>query len=329
MARSYFQKLKLLILYRILFIHSDESHPLTMAQMISLLNQYGISAERKSVYDDIETLRLYGADIISNRGKYYMASRLFELPELKLLVDVVQSSKVLSTRKSELLIKKIQSLCSVHEAKQLQRNVRTYHAKKGLNEEIYYTIDSIHTALQNEKKLSFQYYEWFLPETGPCIPQKHLRHNGKVYEVSPIELIWDRDHYYLVGCEKDDPQRKHFRIDKMVSTSVLEEPVLLEASGRAFDAPAYTKEVFGMFSGTHEYVTIQMPNRLIGVAVDRFGESVKPERVDADHFKITVHVQVSPQFYGWIFGLDGDVRVLAPAHVREQIAQRAKKWNLS
>lgn len=106
MARSYFQKLKLLILYRILFIHSDESHPLTMAQMISLLNQYGISAERKSVYDDIETLRLYGADIISNRGKYYMASRLFELPELKLLVDVVQSSKVLSTRKSELLIKK-------------------------------------------------------------------------------------------------------------------------------------------------------------------------------------------------------------------------------
>ena len=330
MARSHFQKLKLLMLYRILYSHSDEQHPLTMSQIIAHLNQHGISAERKSIYDDIEALRLYGADIISNRGKYYIGSRLFELPELKLLIDAVQSSKMLSTRKLESLCKKLQSFCSVYEAKQLQPNAHMEHRDHTLHEETYYTIDAIHTALHEQRQMSFQYYEWYLSPTGPCTIRRRLQHDGKVYRVSPVGLIWDRDHYDLCAYEEVDDVRsslcKRFRIDRMTRTNVLDTYASCAENTRSFDLSEDVQAVFRAFGGNREQVTIQMPNYLVGAAVDQFGESLKPVRVDASHFRITVSVQVDPQFYGWIFGLEDDVRVLAPDHVKEQIAQRVKRF---
>ena len=194
MAKHSNQKLKILYLMKIMEQNTDDKHGLTMGEIITALRGYGIDSERKSLYDDFDVLRTFGMDIQQRRGKevrYHLASRDFELPELKLLVDSVQSSKFITHKKSRTLIRKIENLLSRYEAKELQRQVFVANRIKAMNESIYYVVDDIHKAISEDRQISFQYYEWNVKK------QKQLRKNGQVYKVSPWVLTWDDENYYI------------------------------------------------------------------------------------------------------------------------------------
>ena len=192
-------KLRLLYILKILMEKTDETHTLSAADLDRLLHSYGMSADRKTVYSDIETLREAGIDILQSRGTnggYYIGSREFELPELKLLVDAVQASKFISRKKSEELIGKLESLCSESDAKQLQRNVFIYNRVKTGNETVYYNVDQIHTAILNDRQIAFHYGEWTVQKI------LKLKKNGELYKASPWALTWDNQNYYLIAYDE-------------------------------------------------------------------------------------------------------------------------------
>ena len=320
MAKAPHQKGKLLALRSIFLEKTDEEHGLTIPQLIDLLAQQGISAERKSIYDDIETLRLHGVDIELRRGKrseYYVANRLFELPELKLLVDAVQASKFITHRKSTQLIKKVESLASDYEAQSLQRQVYVAGRIKTMNESIYYNVDKIHTAISAGKKISFQYFEWTVNK------EKKPRRQGKNYCISPWALAWEDENYYMIGYDSQAECIKHYRIDKMMSIEMLSQPRDGQEYFKAFDMASYTSKLFGMFGGEEEVIRMRFANRLAGVVIDRFGRDVPMTHSGPDHFIATVRVAVSPQFLSWVFGFGGDVKILSPQSVIEQLKVQA------
>ena len=321
MARGAQQKRKLLVLQKILLERTDENHGLTVAGLIDLLAAEGIPAERKSIYDDLETLRLHGMDIELHRGKhseYYVANRLFELPELKLLVDAVQASKFITHRKSAELIKKVESLASNYEAQLLQRQVYVAGRIKTMNESIYYNVDKIHTAITFGKKISYRYFEWTVSK------EKKPRHGGKRYRISPWALTWEDENYYMIGYDSDAGLIKHYRVDKMMGIEMLNEPRDGQEHFEAFDMAAYTRKLFGMFSGEEETVKLRFSNRLAGVVIDRFGQEVPMVHSGPDHFVATVKVALSPQFLSWVFGFGGDVKILSPESVVEMFKAQAR-----
>jgi len=322
------QKLKLLYLMKILQERTDENHDMTLSEIQDELARYGIKAERKSLYDDIEALRVFGIDIEKRRSKthgYYIASRAFELPELKLLVDAVQSSKFITRRKSDELIKKVESLASVHEAQMLQRQVYVANRIKTMNESIYYNIDTIHAAISQGKKVSFKYSEWVVSFSGNERFRKQFRKGGQDYVISPWALTWDDEYYYMVGFDSEAGIIKHYRVDMMSEIDITD----LKRDGQEhferFDMAVYARGVFGMFGGGEETVRLKFANHLIGVVVDRFGRDVFISREDEDHFSVSVRVAVSPHFLSWVFGFGEDVRILTPGHVIDQFCEHAKK----
>ncbi len=316
MAKSPNQKLKLLYLLRFLMQNSDESHPLGMAQIIEELSRNGISAERKSIYDDIESLRLFGFDIIQLKGKnggYYIGERDFELPELKLLVDSVQSSKFITQDKTYKLIEKIERLASVYDGQLLQRQVFVTNRVKSMNESIYYTVDAISDAITRNKKIRYQYFEYTVSK------ERVPRHNGAFYEVSPFALIWDDENYYMLAWDSSAEKMKHYRVDKMQKVTLSDdEREGIEEFGK-YDMSAYSKTVFGMFGGKEQKVKLRFANHLVGVVLDRFGRETTIIPDGNEHFTITVSVVVSPQFFGWVFGFGSDVEIISPENVRAEI----------
>lgn len=309
MARHFNQKLKLLTLQALLLERSDEEHPLTTEELRAALAERGIAAERKSLYDDMETLSRFGLDIHQRRGRgggWFVGERLFQLPELKLLVDAVQSCKFITPDKSRALIRKLEGLSSVHQARQLQRQVYVTGRAKTMNESVYYTIDQLHTALSTGRQVSFRYFEYNVAK------EKVFRRAGAHYRVSPYGLIWDSENYYLAGFDHDKGEIRHYRVDKMDGLTVLSQPREGEGTGRAFDAAAYGQKHFGMFGGREGQVRLRCEKSLVGVVLDRFGgESILiPD--GEDHFTVTVPVVVSPQFLGWIFGLGTGVELTGP-----------------
>ena len=229
------QKLKMLYLLKIFSEETDDLHPLTMPEIISKLAAYGVNANRKTLYLDFEELRNFGVDIISNKVGhdcyYNIGSRDFELPELKLLVDSVQSSKFITDRKSTELIKKLESLVSKYEGKQLQRQVVISGRVKAMNESIYYNVDKLHEAIGAGCQIRFKYYQWNVDK------QMELRKNGDWYQVSPWALMWDDEYYYLVAFDAGDGKIKHYRVDKMLSISVTKEKRLGQEQFKRFDMP--------------------------------------------------------------------------------------------
>lgn len=316
MSKTYNQKMKLLHILRVLNEKTDENHYLTAAQLIEELDKAGIRAERKSIYSDIEELIDYGYDIIHiksrTNGGYYMGSRDFELAELKLLVDAVQSSKFITKKKSEDLIKKIEKLTSVYEAKNLQRQVYVQSRIKTDNESIYYNIDDIHNAIQNNKKIKFQYMDWTV--TKELKPRK----NGQWYEVSPYALIWAEERYYMVGYSALDEEIRHYRVDKIGKVTILDEKREGMENPGTFDVASYSNKIFGMYGGEAESVTIGFPEKLIGVFIDRFGKDIDIRKWDDGYLSVRVSVILSGQFYGWISGLGKEVKIMAPERVREE-----------
>lgn len=324
MAKSSNQKLKLIYLARILQEKTDEEHGLTMQQLIDELARYDVKAERKSIYDDIEALSYIGMDVLKEtsggKTEYKLVSRTFELAELKLLVDAVQSSKFITRKKSESLIRKIEGLASTYQARKLARNVHVANRIKTMNESIYYTVDDIHSAIYQGKKITFQYFKW--NEKG----EKALRRDGKIYKVSPWALTWDDENYYLVAFDSEAGMIKHYRVDKMVKLKVCDEKREGEAHFRNFDMALYSRKTFGMYSGSDEQVTLRCMNPMADPIIDRFGQDVLMRPVAGEKaFDVTVKVSVSPVFLTWVMNFGGDIRIIGPQHVIDQQIELAKK----
>ena len=322
MARSAFQKLKTIYIMDYLMKHTDEAHPATMRQLLEDLESRGISAERKSIYDDIEALRNYGLDIIqSGNGKtsgYYIGSRKFELPELKLLVDSVQSSKFITHRKSNILIKKLESLTSEHEAQALSRQVFVRNRIKTMNESIYYNVDLIHTGIAENKQIQFKYFEYTVNK------EKRFKHGGSFYHVSPFALTWDDENYYMIAFDSAAGIIKHYRVDKMSSISVTKKPREGMERYAELDTAIYTRKVFGMFSGQEESVKLQFDNELVGPVLDRLGRDAMLVSEGDNHFTVKADVVVSPQFFAWVCGFGKKAKILSPDYVAQQMAEHVK-----
>ena len=317
------QKLKMLYLSRIFAEQTDDEHGLTMPEIIEKLAARGVNADRKTLYLDFEELRRYGLDIIStqvgHRTYYSLGARDFELPELKLLVDSVQAAKFITDRKSRELIRKLEGLVSTHQARQLHRQVLISGRVKTMNESIYYNIDRLHGAINEDSQIRFQYYQWNVKK------EMELRRGGAVYQVSPWALIWDDENYYLVAFDSADEKIKHYRVDKMLRIRAMDERRLGRETFRAFDMAKYAKSLFGMYGGEETAVTLHGENRLVGVVIDRFGKDIPLVAVDGDHFEASVNVAVSPQFFGWIMGLGGGVRITGPEPVVRRMREEVRK----
>lgn len=318
MPKSANQKCKLLYLMRILLEQTDQAHSLTVGQMIGELARYGIRAERKSIYDDFAALELYGLDIErrgANGKEYYVASRRFELPELKLLVDAVQSSKFITRRQSERLIKKLETLASNQEARQLQRQVYVSNRVKAENNSAYYNVDAIHASIGDNRQIAFLYFEYTIQK------EKRYRRNGEKYVVSPYALIWEDENYYLLAYDAAAATMKHYRVDKMERIETLPDEREGHEAFEKLNLPAYSKQVFGMFGGRREEVKLRFHRSMTGVVLDRFGQDIFLNQTDEEHFTVRLPVQVSPQFFGWLFGLGNKVEIVHPPAVREAFRQ--------
>ena len=321
MAKSEKQKLKLLYIMQCLTEKTDAEHSVTTQEIIDYLALQGINAERKSIYTDIDLLIDYGMDIVKNSGRsggYTLVSRQFELAELKLLVDAVQSSKFITTKKSRDLIGKLETLCSKYEAGQLHRQVVVTNRNKTVNENIYYNVDIIYNAIAENVKIQFQYFEWDVNK------EMHLRRNGKVYEVSPWLLTWDDENYYLVAYDGASGKCKHYRVDKMAEIVVTGLPREGEDRYPDFDVAAYGQKHFGMYSGEEASVTLRCRSHMAGVVWDRFGQDVILVPEDEDHFTVTLPLVLSPQFFGWLFGLEDNVELIAPQKAAEEYRRKLK-----
>ena len=309
-------KLRMLYLMKILLERTDEENIMSSQDLVSALRSYGMECERKSVYSDIGTLTEYGLDIVRVRGGdrpgYYIGSRDFELPEVKLLVDAVQASKFITAKKSRELIGKIEKLVSENQAKQLQREVYIFNRTKTGNETIYYNVDHIHEAISANRQIKFRYTEWNLDKQ--LVP----KHGGSWYMVSPWALSWEDENYYLIAYDEESGKIKHYRVDKMRNTSVTDKFRLGREQFEGFDLPSYSRKTFGMYGGRDEKVTLNCKKAMIGVVLDRFGTDITIIPRDEEHFSIIVTVSVSPQFFGWVTGLGGGVLIGRPeAVVRE------------
>ena len=324
MARSEKQKQKLFRILEILMRETDDEHGLSINEIISRLEEYGISAERKSLYDDFHVLEDLGFDLAKTETRppcYKLDTKIFELAELKMLVDAVQSSKFLTAKKSREIIEKLGLFAGVHRSRELSRQVYVEDRIKTMNTAALYSIDAIHTAINSGKKLSFKYFDY----NGE--KKKILRHDGEPYTVSPCALIWDDEKYYLVAYDERDLIIKNFRVDKMQDVLSLDEPRARAEALERFNPADYSRKIFGMYGGREELVTLECREKLAGVVIDRFG--TEPLFIKTDFgFKVSLRVMVSPTFFSWVLSFGDDMRILAPATVRTELIEvltRVKK----
>jgi len=322
MAKSANQKNKLLFLYKLLLERTDEEHPLSTAQIIEILEENGIGAERKSIYADMETLRLMGLDVQSRKGRgagWFVGERDFQLPELKLLMDAVQSSRFITQRKSDALIRKLEKLASTHQARQLQRQVYVSGRIKAMNESIYYNVDKLHMAISSAKVITFKYFDYNIKK------EKVFRQAGRRYTVTPFGLIWNSENYYLAAFDHNSGQLRHYRVDKMAEITLVNLPRQGSEVQKNFQLADYAQKHFGMYRGEEINVTLRGERGMIGVVLDRFGQDVILIPDGEDHFTVTLPVVVSPQFFGWLFGLDGGVELIRPVRAVEAYKTHLKR----
>ena len=315
------QKQKLLYIMKFFMEKTDDDYGVTVADIIDYLEEYGITAERKSIYSDIECLRDFGFDIVKTKvGKislFSLVSRDFSLEEIKLLIDAVQSSKFITLKKSRELIHKIERLTSENQAKELHRQVIVANRVKNSNENIYRNIDNINRAINNKKKIGFYYTQWAVMRSGAKKVVKVRRHDGMRYLLTPKALTWDDENYYLIAYDKEADLLKHFRVDKMEDITVEEERADSAKAVDKFDLAVYTKQVFGMYGGETVSVKLRFDDSLIGVVVDRFSDKVFIQPHNDGTFTVGTEVMLSPQFYGWLFSFGDKVKVLSPKAAKD------------
>ena len=319
------KKLKLLYLAQYLFQETNEDHPKTIRDITDYLESHDISAERKSIYSDIEALRdEYHLDIQSVKGKhfgYFLGERHFQLPELKMLTDVVQASPFLSKSKSMDLIGKLEQLTSRYDAKELHRQVYVMNRLRTENETLYYAVDAINRAISENCKLSFRYFQW-TPELT-----KQYRHDGAAYLTNPVSLCVEQN-YYLVAYDEATGQYRHYRVDRMSDLRVLEDTPRAPLP-QDFDLGSYTRRIFAMYTGESVTIRLRMEKSCCNAALDRFGADVHMHSVDEGHFELTAEIIPSPTFYGWLFQFGPQAKLLSPQsavdgfknYCRETLAQ--------
>ena len=317
------QKFKLYRLAQIMLEKTDEEHYITMPEIMEALSDYEITADRKTIYADLKDLEQFGIEVegetVGNRYHYHVVSRAFELPELKLLVDAIQSSKFITEKKSNALIKKLEKLVSKHDAMKLQRQVYVSGRVKTMNESIYYNVDAIHHAISGNKKIKFQYYQWNLKK------EMELRHGGAYYYISPWGLCWDNENYYLVGYDSEAEKIKYFRVDKMIRVQTVDEARDGKEYFKQLNMADYAKKSFSMFGGEERQVKLLVKNHLAGVIIDRFGKDLMMIPADEEHFTVNVNVHVSNHFFGWLFSVGSGVKVIGPDDIVEQMRLEIQK----
>ena len=303
------QRLKILYLYKIMLEQTDEQHHITMSEIISQLAHYGISAARKALYEDIEALKVFGLDIKQLKGDkfgYFVVSREFELPELKLLADAVTSSRFLTEKKSNELLKKIEGLASRYEAKQIHRQVFVANRVKAMNERIYINVDTIQRAISEGKKISFKYFDYGL--------DKKKKYRDGLRVCSPYALSWDDERYYLIAYYEKYQKITNFRTDRMEDVKIIEE--LSEPKPDGFNVAEYINSSFSMFSGESEEVKLRFNNSLINTVIDRFGKDIPVIPDGDDHFTVRVTVKAESPFFAWVFQFGKKAEIIGPEELK-------------
>lgn len=315
MAKSENQKQKLFRILEILMRETDEERGVTVNHIISRLSEYGISAERKSVYKDFAVLEELGFPVVKlfgNPPTYTLAERVFELAELKMLADAVQSSKFISASRSKDLIDKLKIFAGRGGSSMLCRQVLVEDRVKTDNSGVLYTVDAIHTAINSARQITFLYSDIGIDK------KKIFRHEGRRYRVSPKSLIWSEENYYLVAYDEEVGSLKNFRVDKMAKVTLEKDEPSLAADGYKLNPADYSRKYFGMYGGREELVTLEAKERLAGVIFDRFGMNITPIKTDFG-FRVAIRVMVSPTFFSWVMGFGSDMRILAPESVRAEL----------
>ena len=311
--------LKTICIIRILMEQTDEEHYLNAAQIGEILErEYDLKLDRHTIYAEMKKLEDADLDIMKRDGRnggYYIGSRQFEMPELKLMVDAVQSSRFFTKKKTEELIRKLETLCSKNQAKQLSSQVVVYNRPKAVNETIYYNVDKLHSAIYHNRKITFQYADWTARK------ETILRHDGAIYEVSPFHLVWDDENYYLIAYDENAGKIKHYRVDKMRSIDVTKLERIKLPEEKKIDLATFSKKTFGMFGGRDVKVTLRCKNHLAGVLIDRFGTDIWMTPSGEDHFTAQVTVTVSKQFFGWVTAIGKDMKIQAPLDVKDEYRQ--------
>ena len=325
MPKGMNQKFKLYRLAEIMLEMTDEEHYITMPEILTALEQYEIHADRKTIYNDLRDLEVLGIEVegeaVGKGYHYHVVNRPFELPELKLLVDAIQSSKFITERKTNTLIKKLEKLLSKYEAMQLQRQVFVTGRIKTMNESIYYTVDAIHNAISENRKIYFHYFQWNVKK------EMELRRGGEYYHISPWGLSWDDENYYLIGYDSETEQIKHYRVDKMLHIQMSEEKREGKEHFRKLDLAEYAKKSFGMFRGEEYQVKLRVENHLAGVIIDRFGKDVMMIPVDEEHFTVNVNVHVSKQFLAWVISIGEGIEIVSPEEVVQNMRREIERLN--
>jgi predicted DNA-binding transcriptional regulator YafY len=300
-------KNRILHLQQYLLEQTDEAHPVTIADIMKHLSEAGISVTRKTLAQDIEHLINVGVDVVCNQGRqnqYFIGERTFELPELKLLIDAVQASKFLTAKRSRSLIDKLLASVSRYQALEMKSGLHFNDQIKPKNEHAYITVDILLTAIGTNTPVQFMYYEYRSDK------KRTYKHNRKKYLFSPWYFIWDSDRYYILGYSENHGKAVTFRIDRIAAPKLAEHEYIAAPDG--FDLTDYVKSVFSMYDGPFINVTLKCENALMKTIIDRYGEDVPTSYADTDHFYATVSVSASKTFYGWVFGLDGEVKITAP-----------------
>lgn len=314
------KKGRLMALREFLYKYTDEQHPVTTLDLIDEMAKQGYSGNRKTIKDDVDVLRKFGMDIITNvsRGNsFYMASREFEIPELKLLVDAVSSSRFISTAKSEQLIDKLTSMASGYEKQQIIPRIYTADRIKASNPQLYYVIDKLINAVQSKKKVRFQYGEY------DAYKKKVLRNNGEIYINSPYGCLWSDDFYYLIGLSEKYNKVVTFRVDRIVDLELMDEDIIPEPED--FDMAEFANTCIEMFDGELQEVELICDNELMKHVIDKFGEGIKTKIVSDEQFKAIVNVASSKTFYAWCFRFAGQMQIAGPQNVMEDYKEMARK----
>jgi len=318
MPKSEKQKQKILYILKILYENTDEEHTLSVKDIIEKLREFDIPAERRSVYNDIRTLQDFGFDIIIQRDGsygYFLGERLFETAELEILIDSVQSSRFITKKKSEKLIKKLSNLTSKAQARKFSRGIFIRDRIKNMNESILYTVDSIHNAISLNKKIRFKYFDYNIKK------EKVFRRNGDYYTANPLALTFDNENYYLIAYTEKYEECVTYRVDKMSSVSIADEKRCLPQN--PFNVTEYVNPIFSMFDGKVERITCLFHNSLLNVVIDRFGENVTLSEYSDDTFKAVFKAAVSPTFLSWIIGFGSAAQILSPEWVVDELCDLA------
>ena len=313
-------KARLLVLTRMFYELTDENHPMDTFEIIDYLVEHGVPANTKTLRSDLKLLKDMDTDIVTVSGrpnKYFLGARLFEMPEIKLLLDAVASSRFITKSKSKELSRKLTSLTSTHQKKQLVRHMYTTGRVKPGNENIFYYIDLINNAIELKKKICFSIIEF------DGRKKKTLRNDGEVYVISPYAMYWNDDFYYVVGWSDKRDKMVANRIDRMEDPQILDEKAIKKPKG--FRLTDYSHKVFEMFDGEEVRVKLECRNDLMKYVIDRFGMKFETEPATEDTTYCYVDVCLSPTFYGWVFGFGGGIRILEPEAAVEKIVEMSKK----